>query len=63
MNDQPFDQNNPPYYNDNIKIHFDWSLSDQEEIKTVIIIFISYQAILLFTMRCQAHYSVQVEDH
>ncbi len=33
MNDQPFDQNNPPYYNDNIKIHFDWSLSDQEEIK------------------------------
>lgn len=33
MNDQPFDQNNPPYYNDNIKIHFDWSLSVQEEIK------------------------------
>jgi pilin isopeptide linkage protein/LPXTG-motif cell wall-anchored protein len=34
MDDQPFTESNPPFYNDNVKIHFDWSLSDQEEIKS-----------------------------
>ncbi|MBO6348045.1 hypothetical protein IGI73_003121 [Enterococcus sp. DIV0755f] len=33
LNDQPFTAENPPMYNDNIKIHFDWSLADTEEIR------------------------------
>jgi pilin isopeptide linkage protein/LPXTG-motif cell wall-anchored protein len=28
-----FNQDNPPFYNDDIRIHFDWSLSDHEEIQ------------------------------
>ncbi|VTT37373.1 streptococcal pilin isopeptide linkage domain-containing protein [Enterococcus casseliflavus] len=33
LNDQPFTAENPPMYNGNIKIHFDWSLADTEEIR------------------------------
>jgi pilin isopeptide linkage protein/LPXTG-motif cell wall-anchored protein len=33
LNDQPFTAENPPMYNGNIKIHFDWSLEDTEEIR------------------------------
>jgi len=33
LNDQPFTAENPPMYNGNIKINFDWSLADTEEIR------------------------------
>ena len=33
LSDQPFTAENPPMYNDNIKIHFDWSIADTEEIR------------------------------
>ncbi|MDO0919964.1 MULTISPECIES: FctA domain-containing protein [unclassified Enterococcus] len=33
LEDQPFTAENPPMYNGNIKIHFDWSLADTEEIR------------------------------
>ncbi|MEG7637932.1 FctA domain-containing protein [Enterococcus casseliflavus] len=33
LNDQPFTAENPPMYNGNIKIHFDWSLADTVEIR------------------------------
>ncbi|WP_071856076.1 Spy0128 family protein, partial [Enterococcus ratti] len=33
LNNQPFTEENPPMYNGNIKIHFDWALEDAEEIR------------------------------
>ncbi|EOH88876.1 Spy0128 family protein [Enterococcus villorum] len=33
LSDQPFTAENPPMYNGNIKIHFDWALANEEEIQ------------------------------